>query len=135
MAGEEILVKIGIDAIAGPAVASIVSSVFQRSKQRRKCSSYYTVLLHGPPALADEIARLGVEEGCWSESFVSTFRRANNIRAIDHKAPEEVIEDAVEKTVTSPSAIADTLHGDVDEALASAIKQANQELLEQTISR
>lgn len=135
MPGEEILIKVGIDAILGPVIASTVSKVLATSKQRKKCSSYYVLLLHGPAALKDEIARLGVEEGCWTESFVNTFRKANNIKVIDRKSPDELVREVVEDVSSSPDTYADLATGQVDDVFAKAIREANEELLQETLKK
>ena len=135
MLAEEVLLKIGVEAALGPAVTAAVTKVLYRNKQRKKCSSYYTMLLHGPPALQDEVARLGVEEGCWTESFVQTFRKANGYVALERKTPDEIVKDTLEKVATDPSTAADVLTGDVDDALVKAVREANEELLKTTLKK
>ncbi len=127
MPGEEILVRVGVEAVVGPAVASLVSRVLSKRKMRKRCSTLYTMLLSGPVALRDEVAKLGVEEGCWTESFVRTFRRANKIVSYGRKSVDELIEEA------APSLAADVATGDVDKALAKAVREANEELLRKTL--
>lgn len=135
MVAEELLLKVGVEAILGPAVTAAVARVLYRNKQRRKCSSYYTMLLNSPSALQDEIAKLGVEEGCWTESFINTFRKANGYLAVERKTTDEIIKEVLEKTATDPRAAASVVTGRVDRALVKAVREANKELLEETLKK
>jgi len=94
---------------------------------RRRCSTLYTLLLSGPIALRDEVAKLGVEEGCWTESFVKTFRRANKVVSYEKKSIGELIEEA------APELASDVAKGDVDRAVVKAVREANEEILKKTL--
>lgn len=130
MAMGELATMIFIEATVGPAVTAAVSSILSRNKQRRKCSSYYTMLLHGPPALQDEIMKIGSEEGCWTESFMDTFRKANGYISVEQRG----VKSTLAKTLTDPTIAAKLATGKVDRAVVHAVKNANRTILKETIS-